>query len=60
MAKLKMLKYGRKPKANASVSVMENFLAKCKEIDKKNAQRKAENGKKETLRKKIGAIKQKI
>jgi len=60
MAKLKMLHYPKKPKANASISAMENYLAKTKEIDKKNAQRKAENSKKETLRKKIGAVKQKF
>ena len=55
-----MLKYGKKPKANASVSAMENYLAKTKEIDKKNMARKAQNAKKETLRKKISGIKQKI
>ena len=60
MAKLKMRRYGKKPKANASVSAMENYIAKCREIDKDNAKRKAENSKKDTLRKKIGAIKQKI
>ena len=60
MAKLKMLRYGKKPKASASVATLENYLAKCKEIDKKNAQRKAENSKKETLRKKVSGIKQKI
>ena len=55
-----MLRYGKKPKASASVATLENYLAKCKEIDKKNAQRKAENSKKETLRKKVSGIKQKI
>lgn len=60
MAKLKMLRYGKKPKASASVSTLENYLQKCKDIDKKNAQRKAENSKKETLRKKVSGLKQKI
>lgn len=60
MAKLKMLKYPKKPKANASVTSMENYLSKTKEIDKKNTARKAQNAKKETLRKKISGIKQKI
>ena len=55
-----MLRYGKKPKANASVSTYENYLAKCKEIDKTNAKRKAENSKKETLRKKVSGLKQKI
>lgn len=60
MAKLKMFKYGKKPTAKASVSTLENYLTKCKEIDKKNTARKAQNGKKEALRKKISGIKQKI
>ena len=36
MAKLKMLKYPKKPKAGASVKTLENYLHKRKEIDKKN------------------------
>jgi len=60
MAKLKMLKYPKKPKASASVSTLENYIAKTKEIDKANAKRKAENSKKETLRKKVAGIKQKM
>lgn len=60
MAKLKMQKYGKKPKATASVSTMENYIVKCREIDKENAKRKALNSKKEVLRKKISGIKQKI
>ena len=56
MAKLKLKKYPRKPKATASVQVMENYLAKVKEIDKQNAKIKAENSKAVSLRKKIGSI----
>ena len=52
----KLLKYPKKPKAKASVQVLENYLTKCKEVDKKNASRKAEAAKKATLRKKIAGI----
>lgn len=60
MAKLKMKRYPKKPKASASVATMENYLQRCKAIDKENAQRKAENTKKDTLRKKISGVKQKF
>jgi len=56
MAKLKMLKYPRKPKAKASVAVMENYLKKRNEIDKENKKRKAENEKHDRLRKKISGL----
>jgi len=56
MAKKKMLKYPRKPKASASVKVMENYLERCKAIDKENAARTAENKKAEMLRKKIAGM----
>lgn len=56
MAKLKMKPYPKKPKASASVAVKEGFLAKCKEIDKENARRKAENKKSDELTKKISGI----
>ena len=60
MAKLKMKRYPKKPKANASVQVMENYLDRCKSIDKDNAKRKSDNAKASTLRKKISGLKQKI
>ena len=60
MAALKLKKYPRKPKANASVGVMENHIAKCKEVDKENAKRKSEHAKKVNLRKKITGMKQKL
>lgn len=60
MKKPKMLKYPRKPKANASTQVMENYLAKVKEIDKRNsaneADYKREKAKKEQLKKKVAAV----
>ena len=59
MAKLKMLKYGKKPKASASVQVKENYLAKCKAIDKENAHRSALNKKSEHLSKVIAGLTQK-
>lgn len=58
MAKLKMLKYPKKPAANASVATMENWIARTKEIDRENAKRKAQNAKAESLRKRISGMKQ--
>ncbi len=59
MAKLKMLRYPKKPKKGASVRSLENYIAKCKEIDKKNALRKKENAKADALRKKVDALQRK-
>jgi hypothetical protein len=55
----KLKKYPKKPKASASLSAMENYLDKCKQIDKENAQIKADMKKKETLKKKISGMRQK-
>ena len=60
MAKLKMLKYGKKPKANASAKSLQNYLDRCKEVDKKNAVRAAENKKVEALKKRVSGLKQKV
>lgn len=54
MAKLK--KYPKKPKASASAATLENYLKKCKEVDKFNAPIKAEMKKREALKKKVQAI----
>ena len=59
MAKLKMLKYPRKPKASASIESKENYLKRVKEIDKENAKRKAINKKSEDLSKKIAGVRAK-
>ncbi len=56
MAKLKMLKYPRKPKAGASVATMERWLKRKAEIDRENSRRKSQNKKAETLRKRISGI----
>ena len=56
MAKVKLLKYPKKPKAKASVAVMENYLKKRKDIDKENNRRKAQNKKTENLRKRISGL----
>ncbi|MDX9696023.1 MAG: hypothetical protein RBT49_09550 [Bacteroidales bacterium] len=60
MAKLKMLKYPKKPKQSASVVTLERYIERCKEIDKENAKRKAQNAKRETLKKRVAGIKQKV
>lgn len=59
MAKIKMLKYPRKPKASASIESKENYLKRVKEIDKENAKRKAFNKKSEDLSKKIAGVRAK-
>lgn len=56
MAKVKLLKYPKKPKANASVSTMENYLKRVSEINKENAKRKAMVKKADGLRKRIQGI----
>lgn len=54
MAKLK--KYPKKPKASASLATMENYLARCKEIDKENARIKADEKKRKALKDKIAKV----
>ena len=56
MAKLKLKRYPKKPKASASVATMQNYLQRVREVDKENSRRKSENSKAASLRKKIGAI----
>lgn len=56
MSKIKLLKYPKKPKKTASISVMENYLAKIAEVNKENARRKSEQKKKESLVKRIAGI----
>lgn len=60
MAKLKMLKYPKKPKAGASVATLERYIERCKEIDKENAKRKTQNAKLDALKKRVAGIKQKV
>lgn len=55
MAKLKMLKTPKRPKAGATVAAKENFLKKLNDVRKENARRKAENKKSIELDKKISA-----
>jgi hypothetical protein len=59
MAKLKMLKYPKKPKATASIAVKENYLRKVADIDKENRSREAQNKKSESLTKRIAGIRKK-
>lgn len=47
MAKKK--KYPKKPKQSASVTILQNYLAKCKEVDKFNASIITEEKKRKTL-----------
>jgi len=56
MAKLKMLKYPKKPKTSASNATKENYLKKVAEIDKENKRREAENKKGDALSKRIAGI----
>lgn len=56
MAKLKMKKYPKKPKASASVAVKENYLKRRKDVEKENNRRKNLNKKSEALTKKISGL----
>lgn len=53
MANKKLKKYPRKPKQSASLSAFQNYKARCKEIDKENAQIERDNKKREQLKKEI-------
>jgi len=53
MKKPKKLKYPKKPKANASLTVLENYVKRRKNIDKENADRERDYKKALTLREKI-------
>lgn len=57
MAKLKMPAKPRKPKANASIAVKENYLKRYAEWSKECNRRKALNKKSETLTKRIQGLK---
>lgn len=56
MAKLKMLRLPKKPKANASVAVKEAYLKKVSETKHENQRRHAENQKSARLDKQIRSI----
>jgi hypothetical protein len=53
MAKLKMLKRPKAPKASASIAVKENYLKKLAAVKKENSRRASINRKSEELSKKI-------
>lgn len=57
MAKLKMKKLPKKPKANASVGTKENWLKKAAEVKKENARRVSVNKRSGELSKKIAGFK---
>ncbi len=56
MAKLKMLKFPKKPKRTASVEQKQKFLAKVKAIDSENARRKKQNDLSDKLSQVISGI----
>lgn len=56
MAKLKMIKLPKSPKASASVATKERWLSRVAEIKKENAKREALNKKSDELSKKIQAV----
>lgn len=57
MAKLKMKRLPKKPKANASVEVKENWLKQAAEVKKENARRTQANKRSAELSKKIAGFK---
>ena len=56
MAKLKMLKLPKKPKANASLETMRKYVAKVKEIRATNEHRHKINKEAESMKKVIAGI----
>lgn len=56
MATLKLKSYPKKPKAKASAAVLENYIARCKAIDKENAEKRKEVQKRENLKKQVAKI----
>lgn len=56
MALKKTKKYPKKPKATASVAVIQNYFAKCAAIDRDNAAIKRENDATIAARKKLAAF----
>ncbi|MEO6285829.1 MAG: hypothetical protein ABIN80_28645 [Dyadobacter sp.] len=57
MAKPK--KYGKSPKAGASLTTWENYKKKCQDVDKYNASLSQDKKKKEAVKKSVQAIKSK-
>lgn len=57
MAKLKMKKLPKKPKASASVAVKENWLRRASEVKKENDRRRRENQRSVELSRKIANYK---
>ena len=57
MAKLKMKKLPKRPKASASVETKKNWLKKANEVKKENARLARENKVSEQLSKKIAGYK---
>lgn len=53
MAKMKMLKMPKAPKASASVAIKEAYLKRLAEVKKENARREAENKKSSLLSQRI-------
>ena len=51
----KKLKYPKKPKMSASLQVKENYLARCKEIDKENTKRHSDFNKAKSKEKSVNA-----
>ncbi len=56
MAKLKPLKYPKKPKRSASAETKEKFLARVRAIDGENKRRKSENDRSDKLSQVIAGI----
>lgn len=56
MAKLKMLKLPKKPKASASVATKENYIKRVNDVKKENKRREALNKKSDALTQKIRNI----
>ena len=56
MARVKLIKYPKKPKVSASLETKERYLKRVSEIDKENNKRKAMKKRSEALTKRITSI----
>lgn len=56
MAKFSLKKYPKKPKANASNDVLQNYLNRCKDVDKHNAEVKRAKEQNKKLRSQVAKV----
>ncbi len=56
MATKKLVKYPKRPKASASAQTLKNYIQRCKDVDKKNAEIAREKAQIVSLKKQVAKI----